>query len=86
MTETELIELIKETRKARKITQKEVADNIGIGQDQYSRYENGKAKMSLETFLKIVQILDLEIFKIANTISEKDFNVIANVISKYISS
>lgn len=35
-------EKIKEQRKVKNITQVEIAAHLGIGQDLYSRYENGK--------------------------------------------
>ena len=33
---------MKEQRKMLNLTQKEVAEHLGVGQDLYSRYENGK--------------------------------------------
>ena len=38
-------EKIKEQRKVKNITQVEIAAHLGIGQDLYSRYENGKIKI-----------------------------------------
>ena len=35
-------EKIKEQRRVKNITQKEIATHLGISQDLYSRYENGK--------------------------------------------
>ncbi len=35
-------EKMKEQRKMLNLTQKEVATHLGVGQDLYSRYENGK--------------------------------------------
>ncbi len=35
-------EKMREQRKMLNLTQKEVANHLGVGQDLYSRYENGK--------------------------------------------
>jgi transcriptional regulator with XRE-family HTH domain len=40
--EMDFHEKIKEQRKVMNLTQKEIASSLGIGQDLYSRYENGK--------------------------------------------
>ena len=78
-----LINSIRDKRKAKKISQVEIAKHLGITQAQYSRYEKGESEMTLTMFLKIVQFLELEIFNIVNMISKDDLNTMANIIDKY---
>lgn len=47
---------LKEIRKSSSYSQKELADKLGIKQQQYSLYETGIRKISLELFLKILEI------------------------------
>ncbi len=52
---------LKEIRKSRGFSQQELASKLGITQQQYSRYETNTNKIPLETFLKIVNICQLEL-------------------------
>ena len=56
--------LIKSSRKERGMTQAEIAGMIGISTQHYSRLERGEYTPGLPTFLKIVEILDLDISKL----------------------
>ena len=47
---------LKEIRKSCGYSQKELAEKLGIKQQQYSRYENGITKITLETFWQILKI------------------------------
>ena len=47
---------IKEIRKSAGFTQKEIAKKLGVTQQQYSRYEIGINKITLEMFLKIIEV------------------------------
>lgn len=47
---------LKEIRKASGFSQQELADKLGIKQQQYSLYETGIRKISLELFLKMLEI------------------------------
>ena len=40
-------------------TQQEVAEKMGITQQQYSRYESGEALPSLEVFINICDVLGI---------------------------
>lgn len=51
---------LNEIRKASGLTQKELASKLGIKQQQYSRYENNITKITLETFLKILEICNFK--------------------------
>ena len=50
-----------ELRKLNRLTQRQVADKIGITQPSYIRYENGKAEPSLENLVKIADLFDVSI-------------------------
>ena len=51
---------IKEYRKLRNLTQEELAEKINIGTKQISRIEVGAFYPSITTFLKIVEVLDID--------------------------
>lgn len=44
-------------RKVKKLTQAQLAEKLGVGQDQVSRWESGKIKPSKESMAKIKEIL-----------------------------
>ncbi len=48
--------LIKNLRKSCGYTQTELANILGIKQQQYSRYESGINKITLDMFLKILDV------------------------------
>lgn len=52
---------LKEIRKSCGLSQQELASKLRITQQQYSRYETNTNKIPLETFLKIVNICQLEL-------------------------
>ena len=52
---------IRQLRRQRKLTQVELADEIGIHQSDLSRMEQGEYKVGLDTLLKILQTFDLSI-------------------------
>ena len=47
---------LKEIRKSCGLSQKELAKKIGVTQQQYSRYEVGVNKITLEMYLKILNV------------------------------
>jgi len=47
---------LKEIRKSRGYTQKELANLLGIKQQQYARYENGVTKMTVVMLEKILDV------------------------------
>jgi len=56
----EIISLIAKIRKEKKISQKEMADKIGISITQYNFYENLKSIMNLKMFLEVLSILEID--------------------------
>lgn len=50
---------LKELRKNSALTQKQIADVIGIDRSTYSYYENGKASPSLEVLIKIAKVFNV---------------------------
>lgn len=61
---------LKEIRKTCGLAQTEIAKLLGIPQQQYSRYELNKTKITLDTFLKILEICNYR-FEIKNTNLQK---------------
>ena len=59
--EYKLIEKLIETRKANNMTQKELAELVGVSQQAISRLELEKHIPKIDTFIKILDGLDLEL-------------------------
>ena len=59
--EYSLIEKLVEARKAKNITQKELADLVGISQQAISRLELEKHIPKMDTLIRILDGLDLEL-------------------------
>lgn len=55
---------IREMRKARRITQEQLAEMLGIGTANISYIENGKFAPSIENFEKMVKIFDVEPYEL----------------------
>lgn len=56
----QVADLIKETRKAKGLTQKELGEKLGISESTFNRYENGTANLSLETIEKVAHVLGVK--------------------------
>lgn len=50
---------LKESRKAKKLTQKEVSKNLGIVLQQYQTYESGRYQLDYEKIIKLCILLDI---------------------------
>lgn len=50
---------LRAARKAKGLTQKEVAEAIGLTQNGYSYWENGKAKIDSEQLFKLAELFDV---------------------------
>ncbi len=56
-----IAEQIKNIRKAKNLSQQEVAQRIGIDRAQYSRVETGKSEPTITSLLKIAKALEVDI-------------------------
>lgn len=54
-------ERLKDMREDRDLSQKEVADILGILQSDYSKYELGKHMMGIDKYMKLAQFYDVSI-------------------------
>lgn len=54
-------QLIREARRAKGFTQKEVGEKMGITEASFNRYENGTANLSLETVQKVAESLGVQV-------------------------
>ena len=52
---------LKEIRKKKGLTQKELANLLGIKQQQYARYESGVTKLSVDVLEKIIDICEYKL-------------------------
>ncbi len=52
---------IKESRKDKGMTQKEVAELLRMTQQQYSRFENGVFELDYENLVKICQLFEVSL-------------------------
>jgi len=52
---------LKEYRKKAKLTQEEISEKIGIAEKHYGKLERGAFSPSLETFFKLVGVLNIPI-------------------------
>lgn len=64
---------IQATRMENKISQKEMADFLGLSMNYISKLENGKTKIELQTFIKICDFLNISIYDVLN---ERSDNII----------
>ena len=54
-------ERLKTLRKEKKLTQKELAEQIGIKQNSYSDWETGKSEPSFENLIKLADLLEVSL-------------------------
>ena len=54
-------ERLKTLRKEKKLTQKELAEQIGISQKSYSHWETGKNEPSFENLIKLADLLEVSL-------------------------
>jgi len=56
-----LSEKIRKIRKAKKLSQQQIADHLGIHRVQYTRIENDKTDISVSTLQRLAQFFEIEI-------------------------
>lgn len=83
----DILELIKNARKAKRMHQDEIAKKIGIAKETYRDIENGKIRLKLDDYIKICEVLELSPAIIANDdnsinlkLSRDDYIAIRNAI------
>ncbi len=54
-------ERLKDMREDRDLSQKEIADILGILQSDYSKYELGKHMMGIDKYMKLAQFYNVSI-------------------------
>lgn len=60
------LQYLKQNRQLKNLTQKQVAEKIGIRYETYRQVETGFKNVSLKTFTKLVQVLELDANKLLN--------------------
>ncbi|MBE8614294.1 hypothetical protein CYG68_18140 [Morganella morganii] len=77
---------IKEARKSRRIPGKQLAQRIGVSQQQLSRYESGGTPLTLDMVFFIAHVLDISVSELLSDLlpaQEKECGLIlANYNSK----
>ena len=71
---------IKEERMKRKMSQQQLGDLLGVTKVSICGYENGTRTPTMETFLKIVEVLDIT----PDYLLGRDINVICEEEEKYV--
>ena len=61
---------IKTLRCARKLTQEQVADQLGMSRQKYARIEGGVNSITLEVLSKLAEILDVTVGDITKVLDE----------------
>lgn len=77
---------IREIRKARKLTQEQLAERIDIGTPNISYFETGKFSPSIETLEKIAKALDVEIYQLYMFQPQKSIDEIRTELINFINS
>lgn len=57
---------LKEIRKSKGLTQKDMAEKIGVAKSTYSLYESGKREPNILTIKKIAKVLDISASELLN--------------------
>lgn len=65
-------ETIKKLRKAKGISQMELAERIGITYQQLQKYEKGKSKITIERLIDIAKALDVPVSVFFSELYEKE--------------
>ena len=68
---------LRDMREDRDLSQKEVADHLGISQSDYSKYELGKHMMGIDKYIKLAKFYNISLDYLAgvvDTVKELDKN------------
>ena len=80
-------ERLKELRTAKKLTQKELAEQIGIQQGSYTNWENGKREPNYDNLIKLSMILEAStdyILGVSNINTGSGYSKIPELVPSYI--
>lgn len=69
-----IAEQIRNIRKAKNLSQQEVAEKIGIDRAQYSRVETGKSEPTITSLEKIAKALEVDIIDFFKNANSYDIN------------
>ena len=70
---------IKEIRKKKGLTQKQLGERLGVSQTMIAQYENGKRKPKLETLNKIASALDVSVSELRDVAVFDASNLVASL-------
>lgn len=73
---SEILVLIRNTRKEKGITHEEIAKSLGMTTSGYARIEKGETSMKLETYIDICKYLGVDLF--ASKPEENETSLITN--------
>ena len=59
---------LKDVREDNDLSQKEVADHLGIAQSDYSKYELGKHMMGIDKYIKLARFYNVSIDYLAGAV------------------
>jgi len=59
--ETQAVELIRQRRKAKGLSQQQLASKLGVTQARLSEIESGRAHLSLERLIAVAALLGLDV-------------------------
>lgn len=85
-----VIEKIEQIRKTKKISRNYVAEKLFIAKDTYRDIEHGRIRLSLENYLEICKILEINPMTLLNDsedesfvlLSKKDINDLNRILNK----
>ena len=74
---------LKELRKSKELTLKDIQDQTGIKRSTYSDYENGKTEPKLETWQKLADYFNVPVPYLQGILDENDalFHTVADFVS-----
>lgn len=52
---------LREVRKSKKLTQQQIADEIGVNRGSYSNWEKGKREPSFENLIKLADLFEVSL-------------------------
>ncbi len=69
--EKKYYERLKDLRESKNLTQKEVAESMGISERSYSYYEQGKRAITVELLVEFAKFYEVSLYYLTGQINEK---------------